>query len=101
MKTNSKLGYCLFNNIEINDPEKLEEYKSKVVQSVEKFGGKYLSIGGSIRKVEGNWNPQYIVMIEFPSYELANQWYDSSEYADLKALRNIAGKYDGVIFHSV
>jgi uncharacterized protein (DUF1330 family) len=37
--------------------------------------------------VEGDWQPVFPVIIEFPSLVQAHRWYDSDEYRDLKALR--------------
>ena len=90
-------AYCLFDNIEINDLAKLEEYKEKVLPVVTAFGGKYLVASNRIRVVEGSWQPNHVVMIEFPSYEEANRWYDSEEYKKLKNLRRSSGKFDGII----
>ncbi|PKA83824.1 uncharacterized protein (DUF1330 family) [Ulvibacter sp. MAR_2010_11] len=97
MNSKSKPGYCLFDNVSIEDVNKLEEYKQKVFPIVEKYNGTYTVIGGPLRHIEGNWKPHYLVMIEFPSYELANKWYDSEEYMELKMLRHSAGQYNAVI----
>ena len=90
-------AYCLFDNIAINDLSKLEEYKEKVFPVVTSFGGKYLVASNRIRVVEGTWQPSHLVMIEFPSYEEANRWYDSEEYRELKNLRHSSGRFDGII----
>lgn len=94
-------AYCLFDNIEINDTAKLEEYKEKVFPVVSAFGGKYLVASNRIRVVEGSWEPTHLVMIEFPSYEEANRWYDSDEYRALKNLRKSSGHFDGIIFEGL
>ena len=101
MEKTLKPAYCLFDNLSITDHSKLEEYKSNVFPVVQKFGGVYKAIGGQLRKIEGSWNPTYLVMIEFPSFEHANQWYDSEDYKALKHLRQTAGKYDGVILEGL
>jgi uncharacterized protein (DUF1330 family) len=94
-------GYCLFNNIEVHNPEKLETYKNRVAPLVEKFGGKYIILGGQFKLVEGDWRPTFLVMIEFPSYEKATQWYFSDEYAELKAIRQSAVDCDGIIVDGI
>jgi uncharacterized protein (DUF1330 family) len=37
--------------------------------------------------VEGDWQPGRLAIVEFDSAERARAWYDSAEYAELKALR--------------
>jgi uncharacterized protein (DUF1330 family) len=80
-------GYCVFDNVQVHDFEKLETYKKQAAPLVEKFGGKYIILGGQFKVVEGSTRPTFLVMIEFPSYEKANQWYYSDEYRELKNLR--------------
>jgi len=45
---NTKPAYCIFDNVQINDSTKLEEYKNKVFSVVEKYEGKYVVAGGEI-----------------------------------------------------
>jgi len=96
-----KPAYCLFENVKITDSTKLEEYKKNVFPIVERFGGKYIVAGGQIRNIEGDWNPQFLVMIQFPSLEQANKWYDSEDYKELKALRHSSGEFNAVIMEAL
>ena len=80
-------AYCLFDVLEVTDPEKMEQYREGVLSTVEHYGGRYLTVGGGCDVVEGEWRPVFPVLIEFPSLEQAHRWYDSDEYRDLKALR--------------
>ena len=89
-------AYCLFDNLEVTDPAALKEYTSRVVPVVEQFGGRYVVLGGAVDRVEGDWAPAFPVMIEFPSLAHARRWYGSAEYRELKALRQSAGRYNGV-----
>ena len=68
---------------------------------VEKFGGRYLVIGGKFDVVEGDWRPTVPVVIEFPSLEQAHRWYDSEEYRELKALRMAATETNFVFVEGV
>lgn len=94
-------AYCLFDNLDVSDPHKLDEYKQRVAPVVEKFGGRYVVMGGPVERVEGDWSPTFPVMIEFPSLEKAKQWYASDDYAELKALRLSAVTSNGVIIAGV
>jgi uncharacterized protein (DUF1330 family) len=80
-------AYCFFDVHEITAPEKMDRYREGVLSTVEQYGGRYLTVGGKFDVVEGDWQPVFPVIIEFPSLEQAHRWYDSEEYRDLKALR--------------
>jgi uncharacterized protein (DUF1330 family) len=90
-------AYCFFDMYEVTDPEKLEQYRSGVLATVKRYGGQYVLVGGKCDIVEGNWRPTFPVLIEFPSMEAAYSWYNSQEYAPLKALRQ-SGTRNNVVF---
>jgi len=94
-------AYCFFDNLEVTHPAKLEEYKNRVAPIVEKYGGRYIVIGGKMEVVEGNWRPTYPVIIEFPSLEQAYSWYGSDEYRELKALRLSAVRSNAVFIEGL
>lgn len=94
-------AYCLFENLEVIDPAKLEEYKARVAPLVERYGGRYVVLGGKVDLVEGQWQPSFPVMIEFSSLERAHQWYSSNEYAELKALRLEAVRSNAVFIEGL
>jgi len=73
--------------IEVNDLEDYEDYKKLVPASVEAYGGRFIARGGAIESLEGDWAPERIVVLEFPSLERARQWWASPEYSDAKAIR--------------
>jgi uncharacterized protein (DUF1330 family) len=93
-------AYCLFDNVEVHDPTKLEQYAAAVLPIVERYDGRYVLVGGTCDVVEGRWRPTYPVMIEFPSLKHAYDWYNSEEYQELKTLRLAAGKYNAVFMES-
>jgi uncharacterized protein (DUF1330 family) len=93
-------AYCFFDTYEVTDPEKLEQYRNSVLATVKRYGGKYVLVGGKCDIVEGNWRPTFPVLIEFPSLEAAHSWYDSQEYAPLKALRPSGTKNNAVFMES-
>ena len=93
--------YCLFDNVEVLDPEKLEEYARRVAPIVAQYGGRYVVLGGQVDLVEGDWQPTHPVMLEFPSLEQAHRWYSSDEYRDLKALRLSAVRSNAVFIEGL
>jgi uncharacterized protein (DUF1330 family) len=90
-------AYCLFDVREVIDPEGLHRYTQGVLETVQAFGGRYLHVGGKCHVLEGGWAPEFLVLIEFPGIEEARAWYDSPQYADLRALRLGSSRGDGVI----
>jgi uncharacterized protein (DUF1330 family) len=93
-------AYCFFAVREITDSAKMAEYRSRVLATVQHYGGRYLAVGGKCEVVEGTWRPVLPVLIEFPNLEQANAWYGSDEYKELKQLRLSATKGDAVFMES-
>ena len=57
---------------------------------IQKFGGAFLVRGGRAESHEGTPPGDRHVVIRFPSYEAAREWYLSEDYAEAKALRRSA-----------
>ena len=93
-------GYAIF-NIEIKKPEEYKEYVEKVKPLAEKFGGDYIIRGGETKVLEGNWEYPRTVVIKFPSYEKALEWYDSEEYKSIKQIRLDNSVSNGIIIKGV
>lgn len=73
--------------IDVTDAAKYEDYKRLVPGTIAQYGGKYLTRGGAVTALEGNWTPPRIVILEFASAAEAKAWYASPEYAKAKAAR--------------
>jgi uncharacterized protein (DUF1330 family) len=89
-------AYCFLDVLEVTDPEKMEKYRGLVLATVERYSGRYLTVGGRCDVVEGEWRPVFPVLIEFPSLEQAHGWYQSEVYRDLKRLRLAATRGNAV-----
>ena len=79
-------GYVIA-QIKVTNQEKYKEYVDKVTSIVEKFDGEYLIRNGEHQVVEGESNFPRIVLLKFPSYERAVEWYNSKEYEPVKKIR--------------
>lgn len=77
----------LIADVTVTDPERYPEYVRLVPATLEPYGGRFIVRGGTTEIAEGDWQPQRLVIIEFPSLAQARAWYDSPEYAPAKALR--------------
>jgi uncharacterized protein (DUF1330 family) len=74
-------------NVDTKHPEEYERYKEMAQKTVAQYGGRYLVRGGQMNVLEGSWTPTRIVILEFPSYQKAHDWWHSAEYAPAKKLR--------------
>ena len=79
----------------------MEKYRENVLATVDQYEGRYILIGGPCEVLEGNWQPTFPVIIEFPNRENASDWYSSKEYAPLKALRLEAADANAVILQGL
>ena len=84
-------------NIDVKNPEAYKEYISKVKPIVEKFGGEYLVRNGEYKVIDGEWKYPRTVIIKFPTYEKALEWYNSEEYQPVKPIRLANSVANGII----
>jgi uncharacterized protein (DUF1330 family) len=74
-------------NVHVKDRVRYEDYKQMAPASILQYGGRYIARGGAVDVMEGEWKPERLVLLEFPTAEHARQWWNSPEYAAPKALR--------------
>ena len=79
-------GYAIA-QIEVNNPENYKEYLAKVSDIVAKFVWEFLERCGEFSHVEGEWKNSRNIVIKFPSYEKALEWYNSEEYKPIRQIR--------------
>jgi uncharacterized protein (DUF1330 family) len=53
---------------------------------------KFIVRGAKTESLEGDWNPERIVVLEFPSVERVKEWWSSEEYPPAKAIRQRAAR---------
>ncbi len=73
--------------VTVNDPEAYEEYKKLTPTTIAAYNGRFVVRGAPTESLEGNWQPQRIVVLEFPSVARAKKWWASEEYAAAKEIR--------------
>jgi uncharacterized protein (DUF1330 family) len=90
-------SFVIAERVEVLDAAKLQQYLDAVSPTIERHGGRYHVVSGSVEVLEGEWRPPALVVFEFPSRERALAWWGSDEYAPLKALRREAAVYNMVL----
>lgn len=87
--------------VSVHEPKEYEDYKKLTPATVAAFKGKFIVRGGSTTTLEGDWKPERMVVLEFPSVELANEWWNSDIYAQAKKIRQRTAKTKMIIIEGV
>lgn len=89
-------AYVIYQVDEISDPEQLEKYKQAAHPTLQAAGGKILAAYGRQEVVEGE-SIVGVVVVEFSTFEAAQNWYHSPAYKQATALRLKAASVRAVI----
>jgi uncharacterized protein (DUF1330 family) len=74
--------------VDVTDREQYSKYTQATPPVIAQFGGKFIVRGGRIATLEGQEEQRRVVIIEFPSFELAQAFYQSEEYQRVKKVRS-------------
>lgn len=83
-------GYWIA-RISVHDPDVYAQYAAAGAPVYAKYGARIVVRGGQCEKVEGEGRDRNVV-IEFPSYEIALEAYNSPEYQAAAELRRQASE---------
>ena len=79
----------------IHDRAAFGSYLTEAPRTVARLGGRYLFRGEEVTALEGSWDDERLVILEFETAAAARAWYQSAEYQRLRELRQRAA--DAVI----
>ncbi len=88
-------------DIIVHDPVRYADYKAVVPPIIAQYGGRYLTRGGAVEVMEGDWQPSRLVILEFADSEAAKAFLNSPEYAEARALRQATTKSQLLIVQGV
>ena len=88
-------GY-LVANIRVTDQDRFQQFSGMAGPIIQKFGGKVLARGPGADRPEGTL-AGFVMMIEFDSKEIAENFYFSEEYQAAKAVRDECSETDLMI----
>ena len=91
------MAVYLIVDIEVKEPAAYERYKTEVPALISKYGGEYLVRGGDFEILEGDWQPNRLVLFRFPDKESVSAFLSDPEYQPLKNLRQRVAKTDIVM----
>ncbi len=77
----------IISRVRIRDAKAMADYMAEAPETVAAFGGRYLVRGNDVQALEGAWEHERMVVVEFPDKAAALGWYHSEQYAPLRAIR--------------
>ena len=87
--------------VNVDDWDGFDQYRSRVMSTFEPFGARFLVRGGEFTVVEGEMPFERIVVLEFPSRDAAQAWYQSDAYQAVLPLRLASSRCQLVIVDAV
>ena len=91
----------LVTTITVTNPERFQKYRKLAGPAVAQYGGKFLVRGGERTVLEGKFDANRLVVVEFPSSEDAKTFYNSPEYQAAREKRIGACDFNMVLAEGV
>jgi uncharacterized protein (DUF1330 family) len=87
------MKYYAIAEIEVTDPAWLADYVENTTRIVESHGGRYLARTPKAQRIEGDREPPQIsLLIEWPSKEAAEAFYESEAYRPFRESRRAGSR---------
>ena len=87
--------------ISVRNREPYARYIEAVPSIITKHGGKYLSRGGTITPMFGDWNPERIILLEFPDMASLMRCFKSAEYRKIAPLRECSTDAKSIVVEGI
>ncbi len=71
----------------VHDPEAYAAYMARTPDIIAQFGGRFIVRGGTTETLEGEIEERRTIIVEFPDFDSARQFYHSDIYAEARQLR--------------
>jgi uncharacterized protein (DUF1330 family) len=91
----------LIARIHVTDMEQYQNYIKLTPAIVEQYGGKFIARGGDVITLEGENETRRVVLLEFPSVEQAQAFYNSDDYQHAITVREGAATAQFIVINGV
>ncbi len=79
-------GYIIA-HVTVTNPAQYEDYKKWSSAAMQAHGAEVCVRGGKVEVLEGDWAPERLVILKFPSFEAAKAFSASPEYGKARSAR--------------
>ena len=93
-------AYIIFNRLQTTDADELATYAPMVAPTLKDYEATKLAGGGQVKVLEGD-RSEAVVILQFPSFEEAEAWYNSPLYKEATIQRLKGGKWNVMIVEGV
>ena len=87
--------------ISIDDRERYGQYEAGFMEIFMKYNGRLLAVDEAPQVHEGEWSYTSTGLIEFPTTEDANAWYESDEYQALAVHRKASSDANIILINGL
>ncbi len=77
----------IIGRVQVTDWARYTEYMKLTPGIIAQHGGRFIARGGESVTLEGPVETNRVVILEFPTYEAAQQFFHSEEYQHAKSVR--------------
>ena len=88
-------------NVTVTDPVQYETYKKLSSHAMAVHGAEVCVRGGAVSTLEGDWQPDRLVVLKFPSLAAAHAFNDSPEYAAARQSRQGAATMRMIVVEGI
>lgn len=78
--------------VDVTNPELYKQYAAQTPDSLKTFGGEFIIRANPVKVLEGDWNHDRLVLIRFENAQMAQNWYNSPFYQEIRGIRIQASK---------
>ena len=91
----------LIARVDVTDMEQYKEYMKVTPDLIASHGGRFIARGGEPLTLEGDQETNRVVLVEFPSVEAAQNFYNSDGYQAAIKLRQGAANGQFIVIDGV
>ena len=91
----------LLAHVQVTNAAQYEAYKALSLHAMQTYQAELCVRGGPVEVLEGDWAPERVVLLKFPSPEAARAFYDSPEYSLARLAREGAAEMRMVLIQGL
>ncbi len=73
--------------VQVTNPTQYEEYKKWSTLAMKAHNAEVCVRGGQVQLLEGDWAPERVVILKFPTFAVAKAFYETPEYLQAREAR--------------